>query len=92
MNPRSVPFRPNYTIHPGETLAETMEALGMSPEDLAQRGGIPLAHIHDLLAKRASITPVVATALELVLQVPANFWMTSQRNYDAAKGCASGSY
>ena len=77
-------FQPDYAIHPGETLAETLEELGMSQAQLAQRMGRPLQRISEIIQGRKAITAETALQLERATGVPADFWSSSQRNYEAA--------
>lgn len=79
----TIPFQPDYAIHPGETLAETLEELGMSQAELAQRMGRPLQMISEIIQGKKAITAETALQLERATGVPANFWNSSQRNYEA---------
>ena len=75
--------QPDYAFHPGETLAETLEELGMSQKELAMRTGRPLKTINEIIHGKASITADTAIQLELVTGVPSTFWNNAQRNYEA---------
>jgi addiction module HigA family antidote len=76
-------FQPDFAIHPGETLAETLEEIGMSQAELAQRMGRPLQMISEIVQGKKAITAETALQLERATGVPANFWNSSQRNYEA---------
>ena len=76
-------FQPDYAIHPGETLAETLEEIGMSQAELAQRMGRPLQMISEIIQGKKAITAETAIQLERATGVPANFWNSAQRNYEA---------
>jgi len=76
-------FQPDYAMHPGETLAETLEELGMSQVELSQRMGRPLQMISEIIQGKKAITAQTALQLERATGVPANFWNSSQRNYEA---------
>lgn len=78
-------FQPDFAIHPGETLLETIEELGMSQAELAQRMGRPLQMISEIIQGKKAITAETALQLERATGVPANFWNSSQRNYEAAR-------
>lgn len=82
--PPKTPFQPDYTIHPGETLTETLEELGMPQAELAQRMGRPLQVISEIVQGKKAITAETALQLERATGVPANFWNSAQRNYEAA--------
>ena len=75
-------FKPDYAVLPGDTLKETIDALGMSQADLAERTGRPKKTINEIIQGKAAITPETALQLEKVLGVPANFWNNLQRNYE----------
>lgn len=75
--------QPDYAFHPGESLAETLEELGMSQKELAERAGRPLKTINEIVQGKAAITADTALQLERVTGVPASFWNNAQRNYEA---------
>src|SRR5262245_27598836 len=74
-------FEPNYAVPPGETLAETLETLGMTQAELAERMGRPLKTINEIVAGKAAITSDTALQLEKVLGVSASFWTNHERIY-----------
>src|SRR4030066_743491 len=74
-------FQPNYAVPPGETLRETLEFLGMTQAQLADRTGRPKKTINEIIKGKAAITPETALQLERVLGVPASFWNNLERNY-----------
>ena len=84
MNPATL-FQPDYAIQLGESLAETLEELGMSQAELAQRMGRPLQMICEIIQGKKAITAETALQLERATGVPANFWNSSQRNYEATR-------
>jgi addiction module HigA family antidote len=74
-------FEPNFAVPPGETLAETLETLGMTQAELAERMGRPLKTINEIVAGKAAITSDTALQLEKVVGVPASFWTNLERIY-----------
>jgi len=72
-------YDPDYAVPPGETLLETLEAMGMSQAELARRTDRPVKTINEIIKGKASITPDTATQLEIVLGVPASFWNNAER-------------
>ncbi|MBX7217853.1 MAG: ImmA/IrrE family metallo-endopeptidase [Candidatus Kapabacteria bacterium] len=74
-------YAPDYATPPGETLLETIEYLGMSQAELAERTGRPKKTINEIIKGKALITPETAQQLELVLGIPASFWNNAERNY-----------
>ena len=74
-------FQPNYAVPPGETLKETLETIGMSQAELAERTGRPKKTINEIIMGKAAITSETALQLERVLGIPASFWNNLERNY-----------
>lgn len=74
-------YAPDFVPPPGETLEETLEAIGMSQAQLAERTGRPKKTINEIVQGKAAITPETALQLERVLGVPASFWNEMERQY-----------
>lgn len=72
---------PNYVTKPGDTLKETIESLSMTQSDVAQRMEVSPKHISEIINGKASISPELASKLEMVLGVPASFWNNLEANY-----------
>lgn len=69
-------------VHPGETINESIQILGISSEDFATRLGISPDELDRILTASTPVTPEVAAALERELDVPAGFWTCMQCNFD----------
>ena len=78
---KDLAYLPDYAVPPGETLLETIEALGMTQADLAARTGRTLKMINEIVKGKAPIRPDTALQLERALGVPASFWNNRERNY-----------
>ncbi|NJM37324.1 MAG: ImmA/IrrE family metallo-endopeptidase [Akkermansiaceae bacterium] len=76
-------FSPDCVFPPGETLLETLEALGLTQKELAARMGRPLKTINQIIKGTAQIMPETALQLEKVTGVPASFWNNAESNYRA---------
>ena len=74
-------YHPNYVSPPGETLLETLDTLGMTQAELAQRMGRPVETINGIITDQAPITADTALQLEQVLHVPASFWLKLDQHY-----------
>lgn len=72
-------YFPDVVSPPGETLRETLEALGMSQAELAERMGRPKKTINEIIKGKAALMPDTALQLERVLGIPAGFW--NKRDY-----------
>lgn len=81
VNKKMFGFDPDYVVPPGETLFETIEHMGMSQAELADRTGRPKKTINEIIKGKAAITPETALQFERVLGVPASFWNNLERNY-----------
>ena len=75
-------YFPQSVPHPGETLVEKLEEMGMGPKEFALRTGKPEKTITAILNGGSSITPDMAVQFENVTKIPAHFWMNHQRGYD----------
>ena len=69
-------------FHPGETLAEKLEEMGMSSKEFAMCADESEKTISAVLNGGSAITSNLAIQFENVTQIPAHFWMNSQRNYN----------
>lgn len=76
-------YKPDYVSPPGETLQDTLDMLGISQAELAERTGRPKKTINEIIQGKAAITPETALQLELVLRVPATFWLARESKYRA---------
>lgn len=77
-------YFPQTVTHPGETLAEKLEEMGMGIKEFALRTGKPEQTVIKVINAESSITPDMAVRFEDVLKIPAHFWMRHQRSFDEA--------
>lgn len=77
-------YHPDSVSPPGETLAETLDELGMSQIELARRMGRPVKTINEIMQAKAAITADTALQLEQVLSIPASFWLKREQHYREA--------
>ena len=75
-------YFPQSRPHPGETLEEKLQEMGMGPKEFAIRTGKPEKTIIAVIKGNSAITPDMAIQFESVTRIPAHFWMNSQRHYD----------
>lgn len=66
---------------PGDTLKETLEAIGMSQSDLCRRTGLTAKTISGIINGREPLSQQTALQLETVLGVPASLWNNLERQY-----------
>ncbi len=74
-------YHPDWVTRPGDTVAETLDYLGMTQSELARRTGRPIKTINEIINGRAAITPETALQFEKVLGVSARFWNNAERLY-----------
>jgi len=69
-------------IHPGEHLAEELEALDLSAAELARKMNVPTNRITQILNGTRSITGDTALRLAHFFGTSAQFWLNLQSLYD----------
>jgi HTH-type transcriptional regulator / antitoxin HigA len=85
MSKSATKFNPDYAVPPGATLLETIEDLGMTQTELAQRMGRPLKTINEIINGKAEITAETSIQLERVTGIPAAFWNNAEATYRERK-------
>ena len=68
---------------PGFELAEKLEEMGLDANDLAARMGYTPKAVNDILQAKCRITPESALSLEMVTDIPVDYWLRRQMAYDA---------
>lgn len=76
---------PGDIFHPSEIIKDELEARGMRQVDLIKQSGYNKGFISLLLKGERNITSSVALALEKVFDIPAEFWIRLQKNYELNK-------
>ena len=69
-------------IHPGETLREDLEALGMSAAELARRIEVPVNRITQILNGQRAVTGDTALRLGHFFGTSGEFWLNLQKLYE----------
>jgi antitoxin HigA-1 len=69
-------------IHPGEHLAEQLEALDMSAAELARQLRVPTNRITHILNGQRAITGDTALRLGHFFSTSAEFWLNLQKLYE----------
>ena len=69
-------------IHPGEHLAEELEALDMSAAELARKIDVPTNRVTQILNGTRAITGDTALRLAHFFGTRAQFWLNLQSLYD----------
>ena len=68
--------------HPGETLAEKLNEMGMGVKEFAVRTCKPEKTIIAVIKGDSAITTEMAVLFECVTKIPAKMWIKMQRRYD----------
>lgn len=76
-------------IHPGEILlTEFMEPLGLTAYRLSKELHVPQPRIHSILRGNRSISADTAVRLGIYFNLPAQFWLNLQNEYDLRRAAA----
>src|SRR5258707_773137 len=78
------PYAPDVAIPPGATILEMLAEKGITQAGFAERMKRPANKINELIHGKHAISVDTAMDLELVLGLPANFWLELDRNYQLA--------
>ena len=73
---------PAIAIHPGEHLAEELDALDMSAAELARRLKVPTNRVTAILNGQRAITGDTALRLAHFFGTSAEFWLNLQSLYE----------
>ncbi len=74
-------YFPDIAIPPGESLLEFINSKNITQKELAGRTGLTPKTINLIIKGNAPITHETALKLEIVLDVPASFWINLENNY-----------
>jgi len=74
-------YNPDYVIHPGEYIAEILESRAIKKRDLAERIGLSVKAVSQIINGKALYSPDVALMLEKALQIDARIWINLVEAY-----------
>ena len=74
-------FEPEWSVAPGQILAEALSDRGWSQVELARRTNRPVKTINEIVNGKAAITPDTAIQFELAMGIPARLWLNLERLY-----------
>lgn len=72
-------------LHPGEILADELEAIGINAVELAKRIGVPNNRLYAIIEGKRSITADTALRLGRFFTTGPDFWMNLQKDYELDK-------
>lgn len=82
MEPRNKEITPCIAIHPGDILADELEARGLTQKEFAKEMGMYPANLNKIIKGKANITEKIAERLEELLGITKEFWLDIQRDYE----------
>lgn len=77
-------YKPNFAVHPGETLRDELDFLSISQVEFAERADLSPKHVSQIVNGESPITTDTALKIERVLGGTPNaeFWNNLQKHYD----------
>lgn len=75
---------PFSATHPGEMLADELEARGIKQQEFAQQIGMQKSQLNEIIKGKRSLNAEVAILIEAALDISVDFWLQAQNNYDLA--------
>jgi antitoxin HigA-1 len=75
-------IKSDVLLHPGEVLAEELEAREILQKDFAELLDLRPSHLNELLKGKRHVSALIALKLEKHLGIDAGFWMRLQVDYD----------
>lgn len=85
MTDTTIPFRPDWTSPPGDTISDLLEERGWSQAELADRLGYTKKHVSLLINGKAPVTEDTALRLERVFGGQAAFWLAREAQFCAQR-------
>ena len=76
---------PATATHPGEILADEIDANGFSQIDFANLIGLKRSQLNEIIKGKRNINADLALLLEKALDIDAAYWLEAQKNYDLDK-------
>lgn len=76
-----VKYHPIKAICPGETIQETMDCMGLTPEAFADKLDITVEELSDLLQGSIPLTCELANKLQEITNTPARIWISLEKRY-----------
>ena len=73
---------PSFATHPGTILADEIEANNFSQIDFANLIDIKRSRLNEIIKGKRPITADLAILLEKALEIPADYWMKFQSQYE----------
>ena len=79
MNKRLIPVE---ATHPGELIRDELKERGMTQKHLSEQTGIKPSVLSETINGKRPVSIRMAAALEKVLDIPAEYWLNLQSQYE----------
>lgn len=73
---------PHSATHPGTILKNELDSRGISQKEFAQSIDMQVTMLNEIIKGKRTLTADVAVVLEKALDIPADFWVNLQAQYD----------
>ena len=84
----SAEFKPDWRVHPGEILKETLDEMHLTQKVAAASLGISESYLSDVINSRRAVSPDLAGRLGKLFGPTPGFWLKLQALHDAPKAVA----
>jgi addiction module HigA family antidote len=74
-------FEPDYAVHPGQILEETLEAQGLSKKEFSERAGLTPKTVSFIISGQAPVVSDNAIVFERILGISAHIWSNIDAEY-----------
>jgi len=74
-------YTPDYVVHPGEYLEEVLESRDIKKRDFAERAGLSVKAVSQIINGKSLFSPDVALVFEKTLDIHAGIWMNMAEAY-----------
>ena len=74
-------YNPDFAVHPGEYLEEILESRAIKKRDFAERIGLSVKAVSQIINRKSLYSPDVALILEKTLDIDAEIWMNMADAY-----------
>ncbi|MDO5760351.1 MAG: HigA family addiction module antitoxin [Bacteroidota bacterium] len=82
METKNKEITPCMAIHPGDILADELEARGITQKEFASKMGMFPANLNKIIKGKAKVTKRIAEKLEELLGITKEFWLDIQKDYE----------
>ena len=74
-------YLPDSVSIPGSTIKDLMDEAGITQKELAVKMQVSIRTLSDIIKGKSPITQEIALLLEKILNTPASFWLSREKQY-----------